>query len=218
MEFYISEITRAQEEERKRIAREIHDDSVQSLATLALELDAVTKQKERLPEDVLQKLKGLRTETNNVLDGLRRFSHRLRPGLIDQVGLIPALEVLAEELNKEEGINTRLEIMGSERRLALETELVLFRIAQEALRNVRRYSGATKAKIKVRFTRKKVRLTVYDNGKGFEMPEMLGDFAAKGKLGLIGMQERARLLDSKFLVRSRVGRGTTVMVEVRDVG
>jgi len=126
--------------------------------------------------------------------------------------------VLAEELSKGEGINTRLEIMGSERRLTLEIELILFRIAQEALRNVRRHSRATKAKIKVRFTRKKVRLTVYDNGRGFEIPEMLGDFAAKGKLGLIGMQERARLLDGEFLVRSQVSKGTTVMVEVRDVG
>ncbi|GAH99220.1 unnamed protein product, partial [marine sediment metagenome] len=90
----------------------------------------------------------------------------------------------------------------------------LFRIAQEALRNVKKHSGATKAVIRLKFTRSRVKLVVSDNGIGFELPEMLGDFAIKGKLGLIGMQERARLLNGKFSVKSHIGRGTTVVVEV----
>ncbi|MBA7715522.1 Signal transduction histidine-protein kinase/phosphatase DegS [subsurface metagenome] len=146
--------------------------------------------------------------------GLRRFSHELRPGVIDHTGLVPALEILTEELSKEESVNSRLEIMGSERRLTPETELTLFRIAQEALHNVRRHSGATKAAIRLKFTRRKARLTVSDNGRGFEVPDVLSDFATESKLGLIGMQERARLLNSKFLIKSQVGRGTTIMVEV----
>jgi len=216
MEFYISEITKAQEEERKRIAREIHDESTQSLATLGLEIDAVARAKEGLPEDVIQHLQRIRADTNKILEGLRHFSHEVRPGEIDQVGLVPALENLTEEMNKAERVNTSLEITGSERRLRPEAELVLFRSAQESLRNVRRHSGATKAAVRVKFTDRKVKLTVSDNGTGFKLPEKLSDFAAKGKLGLIGMQERARLLDSKFLVKSMVGRGTTVAVEVDD--
>jgi signal transduction histidine kinase len=99
-----------------------------------------------------------------------------------------------------------------------ETELALFRIAQEALRNVRRHSRATKVVIRLKFTRGKVRLIVHDNGTGFEVPDMLSDFATEGKLGLIGMQERTRLLNGKLLVRSGLGRGTTVVVEVADIG
>ena len=217
MEFYLAEVTRAQEEERKRISREIHDDSIQSLATLALDIDAMVREKERLPEDVIRRLKGLRAETNGILDGLRRFSHELRPGVIDHVGLVPALEILTEELNKENRVKSSLEIRGSERRLMPETELALFRIAQEALRNVRRHSRATKATIRLKFTRSRVKLTVSDNGGGFEPPDTLSDFAAEGKLGLIGMQERARLLNGKLLVKSRAGRGTTVVVDVADI-
>jgi signal transduction histidine kinase len=122
---------------------------------------------------------------------------------------------LTEELNKgERGVKASLEIAGSERRLKLEVELGLFRIAQETLRNVKKHSGATKAVIRLKFTRSRVKLVVSDNGIGFELPEMLGDFAIKGKLGLIGMQERARLLNGKFSVKSHIGRGTTVVVEV----
>ncbi|GAH90410.1 unnamed protein product, partial [marine sediment metagenome] len=152
MEFYLSEITKAQEEERRRIAREIHDDSIQSLATLALGIDAITKEKEKLPEDVIRRLKGLRTEANSILDGLRRFSHELRPGVIDQVGLVPALEILTEELNKENSVKASLVVVGSERRLIPETELALFRIAQEALRNIKRHSRATQSVIRLKFT------------------------------------------------------------------
>ena len=218
MEFYLSEITRSQEAERKRIAREIHDESIQSLSTLALGIDAIAREKEKLPKDVIRRLKGLRAETNSILDGLRRFSHELRPGVIDQIGLVPALEILIEELHKGNNVKTNsLEVIGSERRLTTNTELVLFRIAQEALRNVKRHSGATQSAIRLKFTRGKVRLTVSDNGKGFEPPEILSDFAVESKLGLIGMQERTRLLNGKLLVRSWVGRGTTVIVEVADI-
>ena len=214
MEFYISQITRAQEEERKRIAREVHDELIQSLASLALEIDAITQKKERLPEDVVQRIKGVRAKTNIVLDSLRRFSHDLRPGVIDQVGLVPGLEILAEELNKVGGINASLQITGPETRLRPETELALFRITQEALRNARRHSGATDVMIKLRFTHNKVRLSISDNGRGFKLPRMLGDFATGNKLGIIGMQERARLVNGKFLVKSHIGKGTTVIVVV----
>ncbi|MBA7653299.1 hypothetical protein ES703_61147 [subsurface metagenome] len=217
LEFYLSEITKAQEEERRRIAREIHDESIQSLSTLALGIDAIAREKERLPEDVIRRLKGLRAETNSILDALRHFSHELRPGVIDHVGLVPALEILTEELNKENRVKASLEVAGSERRLTPETELALFRIAQEALHNVKKHSRATEAKIRLKFIRSKVKLTVSDNGRGFELPDMLSDFATEGKLGLIGMQERTRLLGGKLLVRSWAGRGTTVVVEVANM-
>jgi two-component system sensor histidine kinase DegS len=217
MEFYLSEITKAQEEERKRIACEIHDESIQSLAALALDIDAIASGKERLPGDVILRLKGLRAKVNSILDGLRRFSHDLRPGVIDQVGLVPALEILIEEANKNNIVKNSLEVSGSERRLATNTEVALFRIVQEALRNIKRHSGAIQSVTRLRFTRTRVRITVSDNGRGFEVPDTLSDFASESKLGLIGMQERTRLLGGKLLVKSRVGRGTTIIVEIADI-
>ncbi|GAH81597.1 unnamed protein product, partial [marine sediment metagenome] len=94
----------------------------------------------------------------------------------------------------------------------------LFRIAQEALRNVKKHSRATEVAIRLKFTQSRVKLTVSDNGRGFEPPDMLSDLVAEGKLGLIGMQERTRLLNGKLLVKSGLGRGTTVVVEVADIG
>ena len=216
LRFYLHQVTRAQEEERKRIAREIHDESVQSLASLAHKIEAIATEKGRLPKDVIHYLKGLWSETKNIMDGLRRFSHELRPGVLDQVGLGSALELLVEELNREQNISTSLEISGSERRLEPEVELALFRIAQEALSNVRRHSEAKKAAIKLLFTNRKVKLTVSDDGRGFQLPKVLGDLATEGKLGLVGMQERTHLLNGKFSIESIVGKGTKVVVEVSD--
>jgi PAS domain S-box-containing protein len=216
LRFYLHQITRAQEEERKRIARAIHDESVQSLASLAHKIEAVAAKKARLPQDVVQYLEGLCAETKGVMNGLRRFSHGLRPGVLDQVGLSSALELLAEELSSEQNISTSFEISGPERRLEPEAELALFRIAQEALSNIRRHSGARKAEVKLLFTSQKVQLTISDNGRGFQLPQVLGDLANERKLGILGMQERTSLFNGKFSVRSVVGKGTVVMVEVSD--
>ena len=103
---------------------------------------------------------------------------------------------------------------GSVHRLPPETELVLFRIAQEALRNVWKHSGASKAWVTVEFGDDKVILSIKDNGKGFELPERIGDLATVGKLGLAGMQERAQLIGGRLTIQSELGKGTTVTAEV----
>ncbi|MEE8174159.1 MAG: PAS domain-containing sensor histidine kinase, partial [Dehalococcoidia bacterium] len=214
MLFYISEITRAQEEERKRIARELHDETAQALATLLLDIEAITRARERLSEETLQQLEQLRDKIEPIMEGVRRFSHELRPGVLDQLGLLPALEWLAEDMIASYEIDARVEVIGTPRRLSAEEELVLFRIAQEALSNVRKHSQATEAVVRVEFCDDKIRMAITDNGQGFELPDMLSDFVAKGKLGILGMHERARLLDGSFSVQSEAGKGTTVSVEV----
>ncbi len=214
MQFYITEITKAQEEERKRIARELHDETAQSLATLSLDIEAITRAKDQVSEETIQRLQQLRAKIDSIMEGVRRFSRQLRPDVLDQLGLLPALESLIEEVNEEGKINARVEVIGSGQRLAPDVELVLFRIAQEALHNARRHSRAREAVVRVEFSHRKVKLNVIDNGRGFELPEALGDFAGRGKLGLIGMHERVRLLNGSFLVKSQPGRGTTVSVEV----
>jgi signal transduction histidine kinase len=148
------------------------------------------------------------------MEGVRRFSHELRPQVLDQLGLMPALELLIEELNEEGKTNARLEVIDFEQRLSPEVELALFRIAQEALHNVRRHAQATETVVRMEFTPEQVKLNVTDNGRGFELPKALSDFAGRGKLGLIGMQERTRLLDGSFSIESQLGEGTTIAVEV----
>jgi len=211
---YVTEVTKAQEEERKRVARELHDETIQSLAALALDIQAATRTKPRPPEPLLRRLDDLRRKTNAIIDGVRRFSYELRPDVLDQLGLIAALEVLTNELGKEAGIKAHVEVIGVDRRLAPDLELALFRIAQEALQNVRKHSRANKVIVTVTFEMDSVKLEITDNGQGFEVIDAWGDLAVRGKFGLVGMEERVRLFDGKLKVRSQPGKGTTISAEV----
>ena len=213
MQFYIREITRAQEQERKRISRELHDETAQSLADLYTDFDMIIM-KEQLSEKVVRRLEQLRLKIDSMLEEVRRFSHELRPGLLDQFGLIPSLESLTTDVNTEEKLSCRLEVTGSEQRLSSEAEALLFRITQEALRNIRKHAKATKAIVRVDFGRGKVKLSITDNGIGFKVPEILSGFARRGKLGLMGMQERAYLLNGNLKVKSTAGKGTTITVDI----
>ena len=216
MQFYISGSIKAQEEERKRVSRELHDDTIQSLATLSQNIETtISKEKDRLPEETLQQLEAILYKARSIMQGVRRFSHELRPDIIDRLGLVPSLEQLTSELNKENGIKARIEVIGSEKRLPPEIELVLFRIAQEALRNIWKHSQSTEAVIKLEFTLEEAEMNVSDDGRGFRVAKYLSDFAGKGKLGLCGMQERARLIGGDFSVKSQLGRGTTIKVKVK---
>ncbi len=172
MQLYIREITRAQENERKRISRELHDEIAQSLSALCHEIDAVSSLNDQIPGETVMRLGKIRARIDNILDSVRRFSHELRPGDLDAVGLILTLERLTEELNREEKTVATLEVIGPEQRLSTEVELALFRIAQEALRNVRKHSEATEAKVRIEFTHNKVKLDVIDNGTGFDFPKV----------------------------------------------
>jgi len=149
-------------------------------------------------------------KTDSILRGVRRLSQDLRPAALDRLGLLPALEWLASDVTEYSGIATKVNIAGEERHLSEEVEIVLFRITQEALRNVWRHSGATSAEITVEFDESKTRITISDNGKGFKLPEKIGDLARYGKLGLAGMQERAQLLNGTLTVQSEPGRGAIV--------
>jgi PAS domain S-box-containing protein len=211
LQFYLRQINRAQEEERKRIARELHDDTIQYMVVLARQLDELASSSKGLSDEERLHLENLRQQINSIMEGVRRLSHDLRPATLDRLGLLPALEWLASQVPS--GVSVEVKAYGTERRLPAEVELVLFRIAQEALSNVRRHSQATKAEVKVEFEDKKTRITVKDNGKGFDLPETMGDLVKAGRLGLAGMQERIQLLNGSLKIESEPGRGTTVTVE-----
>ena len=213
LRFYLKQITRAQEEERKRIARELHDDTIQYLVVLTRQLDELTSSSKGLSKEEKARLEDLRHQTTSIMEGVRRLSHDLRPATLDRLGLLPALEWLAASVEKISGITVKVKAQGAERRFSSEVELVLFRIAQEALSNVRRHSQATSAEALVEFEDKKVRMTIKDNGKGFALSETMGDLVKGGRLGLAGMQERIELLNGSLKLESEPGKGAAVIVE-----
>ena len=214
LRFYLQEITRAQEEERKRIARELHDDTAQALYALNRQMDNFVRSNTNQPEDNAAFLRELTLQVLEIIDGVRRFGQDLRPPMLDDLGLLATLRWLVSELKEQHGIETDLRVLGIERRFAPETELLLFRVVQEAVKNIGRHSQAQKAEVSIEFGDGRTRVSITDNGVGFQQPESLGDLSRVGKLGLIGMQERVRLLGGSLTVQSDLGKGTTVIVDV----
>jgi len=212
MRYYARQITRAQEDERKRIAREAHDETAQILVALSRRLDALMASSELPPDAFRKRLEGVRELTTDALQSVRRFSQDLRPPVLDDLGLVAAIRGLARNL-EEIGVKTELRVLGSPYRLSPEEELVLFRIAQESLNNVRRHAGASQAKVLVSFNHDSVQVAVEDNGQGFEAPSKFVDLVGLGKLGLIGMHERARILGGALRIVSQPGQGTRVVVD-----
>ena len=177
-------------------------------------LDELASVADSLSESEKARLDSLWHQTNGIIAGVRRMSQDLRPATLDRLGLLPSLEWLASNVKEHSGISVDVVAEGDQRRLDPEIELVLFRIAQEALSNVRRHSHATSARVTAEFGDSAVRISVEDNGQGFHVPAGIGDLAKHGKLGLAGMRERARLANGEVTVVSEPGKGTVVRVEV----
>lgn len=212
--FYAQQAIRAQEEERKRISRELHDEAIQTLVAHARRLDALLSNAKGLSDENRLRLEELWQEANDIMQELRRLGQDLRPPVLERLGLLPALEWLASDVTAYSGVATTVNASGSQRRLPEEVELVLFRIVQEALRNIWRHAEATQAEVIVEFDEGKTKITVTDNGKGFNLPKTIGELPRDGKLGLAGMQERTQLIGATLRVQSQPGKGTSVTVEV----
>jgi len=203
----------AQEEERKRIARELHDDIAQSILLLSRRLDILMSMADRkVSKAVVGELEQLHGITDEVYKDLQRYARDLRPSILDQMGLVAALNWLAEEASEELGIKVELKA-STMPSLSSETELVMFRIAQEALNNVRKHAEASEVSITVESGDGNVKMTITDNGRGFSMPRLTGDLVREGKLGVLGMEERARLIGGNLEIKSEPGKGTTIIAE-----
>jgi len=213
MRLYIQQITRAQEEESSRIARELHDSTAQELIALLHQVEGLLRDRAKLPLSEAKALWGVHEQVKGILQEVRYFSRDLRPSILDDLGLRAALEWLVEQLETEHKVECHLIVAGQERRLASEAEVMIFRIVQEAIRNIRKHSQASKAEVTVKFEQKGTTITVKDNGVGFQLLESVGDLTRAGKLGLAGMQERAQLLGGSLSIQSEPGRGTTIVVK-----
>ncbi|MBI5947534.1 MAG: PAS domain S-box protein [Chloroflexi bacterium] len=210
---YAQQITRAQEDERKRIAQELHDVSVQAAILVCRRLDSASAAVESEdPAAAMRSIAEARHTAETMADELRRFSRDLRPLILEDLGLVPALKRLVTELQERSEMQARFEVHGQARRLDAGTELVLFRIGQEALRNAEQHGSPTRVSLRLTFERDAVRLGVVDNGAGFVVSPSTA--LVTGSLGLLGMQERARLVGGRCQIRSKPGEGTRVTAEI----
>lgn len=214
MRFYARKITQAQENERKRIARELHDDTIQSLIAISRRLEALSTSEPDLPDTASRRIRELQQTTSDVINRVRRFSQDLRPSTLDYLGLLPTLEELVATINRHDGLQAELWIHGEQRRLSSEVELTLFRIVQEALNNVIKHADAARVVTLVEINDSNISVTVQDDGIGFQPFTPAEHPATASRLGLLGMQERARLLGGTLIIDSTPGHGTKVLVNV----
>jgi two-component system sensor histidine kinase UhpB len=209
---YIGAITAAQEDERLRLARELHDDTIQAVIALKQRLQLAGKSvKDRNTRQSLAELESLAEGT---IENLRRLTRALRPIYLEDLGLVTALEMLARETSQAHPLAVDFRQQGPERRLPHEAELALYRIAQEALNNVVRHARAGRAELCITFDEQEICLEVNDDGVGFEMPKSPTDFAPSGHFGLVGIRERAELIGARLEVRSEAGEGTRLSVRL----
>jgi signal transduction histidine kinase len=196
-----------QEDQSRALSREIHDTSAQALSALKLGLVRL-KRKADSPEVVAQTVDELARIADTVVEDLHRLSVNLRPSSLDRYGLRAALEQLIETMRKQTGIEVEFCVEGMDERLPDDVETALYRIVQEATTNIARYAHATRASVTLMREPAAVFLAVEDNGAGFDVPDAL----SRGRLGLLGMRERAQMLGGTFTLWSRPGHGAKVCV------
>lgn len=203
----------AAEEERKRIARELHDETAQNLAALLVRIRVARATSDPGTRDEL--LEEIRRQITETLEGIRRYARGLRPPALDELGLIPAIESYARTLSEASGLTIQIDAAPLKGVLSPEAELALYRIVQEALSNVIRHAEATQARIRVERADGRVVAVIEDNGHGFDVAEALN-----GKhrgLGLFGMRERAAYVGGQVQIESKPGAGTRVSVQIPAV-
>ena len=213
---YASLITRVQEEERRRLARELHDDTAQALIALSLGLDGLGRAIGRLdlPERDAQWIANLHDLADRTLEGVRRACRDLRPSVLDDLGLHAALEWLSDS-SSTRGVPCTFTCIGIPQPTTPESEIAIFRIVQESLSNIWRHSLATQAGIDISFLPHQLQLKVWDNGKGFSSEEYLDlPHHSQSGLGLVGMRERAILIGASLKIISTPGEGCSIEVSL----
>ncbi len=204
----------AQEEERKRIARELHDETGQTLTALAVGLGGVEETVGQNTELAQYQIAELKMMAMRAIDNLRQFVSDLRPSVLDDMGLVSALRWLVHQFSERTRIETEIQVIGAKRRLPSQVETVLFRIAQEALNNVGRHAHATRASVQLEFVDSTVVLRIMDDGCGFVVDQVLGARPVRRAWGLLGVQERVGLVGGQFKIQSTPGQGTELVVEI----
>jgi two-component system sensor histidine kinase UhpB len=198
-------VLRAQEEERRRLARDLHDEVNQALTAILLRLQALSQS---APPDLSDELGEVKRLVNQAMGELLQLARQLRPTALDDHGLLPALENHVRRFASQTGIDTDLQTTGETGELAPDQEIAVYRVAQEALANVARHADASRVQVKLEASSDALRLRVRDDGRGFDSNRR------RTGLGLDGMAERARLVGGELTINSRPGSGTELVMRV----
>lgn len=210
MHDYIAALTRAQEAERGRLARELHDDTVQRLIALGQGVERVQRAMDRDSAVALERLKALRAEITTMVQSVRVVIGDLRPPALEELGLLPAVELLIKR-SADEQPQVVVEVHGDERRLDPQSELAVFRIIQEAWSNIRRHAQASHATLCFSYGPGALDVEIADDGRGFTPTRAA---TQRGSFGLLSMQERATLGGGTLSVESAPGQGTRLQIHM----
>lgn len=208
----LNKIIDVQEDERKKISRELHDETSQALTSIIVGLRMLSEHIGG--EDERRRIIEMRDLVAKTLDDVHRLAVELRPVLLDDLGLVAAAQRYIENYSRQYAIPADINFAGlSRERFRPEIEITLYRILQETLTNIAKHAQATHVRVLLKKARQKITLSITDNGVGFNAAS-LQSAAVNSSLGIYGMRERVVLLDGVFTIRSEVGAGTTVMVEI----
>ena len=210
---YARQVTNAQEDERLRLARELHDGPTQALSGLCRGLDLVLAELGD-NDDVADTTRSLRTVAEEAVADLRRMARNLRPRVLDDLGLLSAVEWLAEDLRERTDLNVHFNTSGHPCDLSGDQELGAFRIVQEALNNIEKHAHASTVDVSIDCIANRLHLSVRDDGAGFNPNPETSAFAQQGRYGILGMQERARLNNGDLEITSNTGDGTTITLDL----
>jgi two-component system sensor histidine kinase DegS len=205
----------AQEEERKRVAREIHDGPAQAMANVVLRAELCEKLLAANRDEVVDELRQLKKTVKDSLQEVRRIIFNLRPMTLDDLGLVPTLKRYLEEIKEREGFEAKLEVHGMDKRLDNTYEVALFRLVQEALNNAKKYAEANNVWLTIDFTENAVEITIVDDGKGFDLQKVTTETTGKESFGLLSMKERIELLNGEFTIDTAVGQGTKIWAALK---
>ncbi|MDX2153207.1 MAG: sensor histidine kinase [Bryobacteraceae bacterium] len=200
----------AQEEERRHVSRELHDSLGQKVAKLQFDIETLAKQRPSVPDGLNASLLSIRDEVAGLADDLRGLAHRLHPSSLQHLGLPVALRSYVREVSQREGLEVHIRIRGAPHSIPMEIATALYRVVQEALRNVVKHAGKASASVLLEGSSRQLQLTVRDTGPGFDLDTLK---RSRG-LGFISMQERVRLVRGDFTLKTRPGRGVTISIRV----
>jgi PAS domain S-box-containing protein len=202
-------LTSAQEKERKRLAVELHDDVLQRMAALMLELHSLQESKPATGRELVDRLAAVEDRLKALARDIRRTAHQLHPAVLGHLGLAPALKALCEDVMRQSGIEARLTVREPALHVSGDLALGLYRVAQEALDNVVTHSGAKEVRVSLGLRNGSLLLSISDGGRGFDPEE-----ARQRGLGLIAIEERVRQMGGTFTLKSAPGEGTRINVAV----
>ncbi|WP_405744254.1 sensor histidine kinase [Anaerovibrio slackiae] len=211
------QIIKAQEDERLRVSREIHDGPAQEMANLIYQASICERLVDTRPEEAKAGLQELRRQIRTCLADVRQIIFDMRPMSLDDLGLVPALRQLVSKLEERKILKTDFQVNGKERALEKHVEVTLFRIIQEGLNNIHRHAGVSEGRLRLLFSSNDLSILISDEGRGFDMAEteeMRKSGTGNGHFGILGMEERAKLIGASLNVISNPGEGTKIHVKM----